>query len=187
MKRTIKLPDGSEYDPADFDGGYTEWVELDHKMVKDSDGFETDYTLWYNEYTDKYVCIFGDRDVYYPENSEWDIECENEDEAREWFDSYTGFDDEDDIESAECIECSDLGATDVVDIMYNEFPKASFIEEAPDPDYPDKIQLKFDFTSWPADIGRCYDFWKDKGLRPHEDFFFSHYTFVIIVDEDETM
>ena len=86
-----------DYDPSDYEGGYTEWDLLDKKSVRDSDGFFTDYTLWYNEFTDMYVCIFGDSDIYYPENADYDAEFETEDEAREWFDSYSGFEDDDDI------------------------------------------------------------------------------------------
>ena len=91
----------STYDdrsPEDFAGGYTEWQLVDVKSVKDWDDFWTDYTLWYNEYTDRWVCIFGDRDIYYPENTDYDAEFEDESEAREWFDLYQGAE-EDDIYS----------------------------------------------------------------------------------------
>lgn len=86
------LPDGSYYDPEDYEGGYTEWDLIEKKDVMDSDGFWTEYTLWHNEFNDQWVCIFGDSDIYYPENSDYDAEFEDEDEAREWFDSYEGFD-----------------------------------------------------------------------------------------------
>lgn len=88
------LPDGSYYDPEDYEGGYTEWNLVEKKDVVDSDGFWTEYTLWYNEFNDQWVCIFGDSDIYYPENSYYDAEFEDEGEAREWFDSYNGFADD---------------------------------------------------------------------------------------------
>ena len=79
-----------------------EWDLIDVKPVKDWDGFYTDYAMWYSESQDKYIFIFGDSDVYTPENSDWDWECDSEDEANEWFNNYEGFDD--DIDSATDIE-----------------------------------------------------------------------------------
>lgn len=98
---TRTLPDGTEYDPEDYEGGYTEWEMIDTKQVKDSDGFWTDYTMWYNEFTDTYCFTFGDKDIYYPENADWDWECENEDEAWEWFNDYNGFEDEDEYDDSD--------------------------------------------------------------------------------------
>lgn len=68
------------------------WTELDHKSVPDSDGFDTDYTL----YTDgqKFVCIFGDKEIYLPDDGEFDYETENEEDAREWFKNCTGIGDD---------------------------------------------------------------------------------------------
>lgn len=70
------------------------WEEIASKSVMDADGFYTDYTLWYNTASDEYVCIFGDKDIYDPTNYDADAEFDNEDEAREWFDSYNGFEDD---------------------------------------------------------------------------------------------
>ena len=95
---TRTLPDGTEYDPEDYADGYTEWEMVDTKQVKDSDGFWTDYTMWYNQFEDMYCFTFGDKDIYYPENADWDWECENEDEAWEWFNDYNGFEDEDEYD-----------------------------------------------------------------------------------------
>lgn len=79
---------------SDFDdfGEYNEegeWQMIDHKKVDDFDGFVTDYSLWYNPVTDQYVTIFGDNEFYTPENSDVDMEFDNEEEAHEWFDSYS--------------------------------------------------------------------------------------------------
>lgn len=95
-----------DFNPEDYEGGYSEWFLIDTKRVLDFDGFWTEYSLWYNEFTDRFVCIFGDTDIYYPENADYDMEFEDEDEAREWFDSYEGAEDED-IESAETIQSED--------------------------------------------------------------------------------
>ena len=58
----------------------------------------TDYTMYMNINTGEYVFILGDKDIYTPEDGNFDWECETEEEAREWFDSYTGF--EDDMDEA---------------------------------------------------------------------------------------
>ena len=72
------------------------WKEVKSKSVPDSDGFSTDYTM----YTDgeKFVFIFGDRDLYNPDNTDFDWEVDTKGEADEWFDNYEGFaeDEEDD-------------------------------------------------------------------------------------------
>ena len=51
--------------------------------------------MYRNKETGEYVFVFGDNDYYSPEDGDYDYECETEDEAYEWFDSYTGFDDGD--------------------------------------------------------------------------------------------
>lgn len=114
--KSAKLPDGTEYNPEDYAGGYTEWEEIDSKMVRDSDGFWTDYTLWHNPFTDEYVCTFGDKDIYYPENAEYDAgPFETLDEAHEWFDDYDEeelFSDEDfgdPVDSSTKVECAVFG------------------------------------------------------------------------------
>ena len=65
------------------------------KSVYDADGFTTDYTMYYDSGEDKYVMVFGDSDIYSPEDEEFDAEFEDEDTAREWFDNYEGFTEED--------------------------------------------------------------------------------------------
>ena len=67
------------------------------KTVLDSGGWRTDYTMYYDWEDDKYIFIFGDNDVYDPTNESPDWECDTEAEANEWFDNYTGFDDEEDF------------------------------------------------------------------------------------------
>lgn len=73
---------------------YYEFIKS--KSVKDMDGFNTDYTMYKDVVTDKYVFVFGDNDIYGPEEGYFDWECDTEAEAEEWFNSYNGFDDEDD-------------------------------------------------------------------------------------------
>lgn len=75
MKRCIE---------ADTSSGYT---KVFHKMVEDYDGFMTDYT-GYEKPDGTYGFIFGDNDLYGPEDKNWDFECDTYEEAVEWFDSY---------------------------------------------------------------------------------------------------
>lgn len=76
-----------------------DWAFVKSKSVKDYDGFWTDYSLWVEiengKPTTHYVAIFGDNDLYNPENSDWDWEADSAEEAQERFDNYTGFEDED--------------------------------------------------------------------------------------------
>lgn len=85
--------DDEEYDP-EFDSTEDDWEQLDQKSVRDSDGFLTDYTLYRNTETGLYVCIFGDSDLYRPEDGYFDFETDNYDEAIDWFNTYS-LDDED--------------------------------------------------------------------------------------------
>lgn len=101
---------------------FKKYFEVQSKEVKDSDGYLTEYTMyeeyvipstkdWYNflknykngtglpeEWFSKYVFVFGDRDLYDPNDGydEFDWECESENDAEEWFNDYNGFEDDDD-------------------------------------------------------------------------------------------
>ena len=79
------------------------WICLDIKHVRDSDGMLTDYALYTTKDEDKYICMFGDADVYAPDAMYADAEFDTEDEALEWFENYVGpgDEDEDDIYSSE--------------------------------------------------------------------------------------
>lgn len=67
------------------------WQQLETKEVIDSDGFATEYSLWHNNDDDTYICIFGDSEIYTPDDSYPDAEFDTEKEAYEWFNSYEGF------------------------------------------------------------------------------------------------
>ena len=70
----------------------SEYTRVSSKSVEDSDGFMTDYT-WYKTADGNNIFIFGDNEVYTPENTDWDWEEEDDEAAQDWFDSYTGFGD----------------------------------------------------------------------------------------------
>lgn len=70
-----------------------QWEQVKTKRVKDSDGFLTDY-VWYTN-GEKHIFMFGDSDIYEPDEDYADWVAETPTEAQEWFDSYTGFQDDD--------------------------------------------------------------------------------------------
>lgn len=78
------------------------WEMIRSKSVEDSDGFLTDYTMWSNKDGSKYVFVFGDNDLYSPNNTDWDWECDTYEEAKEWFEGYDNewpeYDDEIDLD-----------------------------------------------------------------------------------------
>lgn len=87
----------ASYDPDwdDEESSGDDFECIDSKYVRDSDGFLTEYSMYYDKVNDQYVFVFGDSDLYRPEDSDYDYECDTLDEAREWFDSYKGFEDKD--------------------------------------------------------------------------------------------
>lgn len=86
----------------------SKWEELRTKHVLDSDGLLTDYTLYVNSDGSQYICMFGDKDIYEPDPDYADWEGDSQEEAYEWFDSYSVGDDEysDDIYGAEATDSS---------------------------------------------------------------------------------
>lgn len=67
------------------------YVRIASKDIFDEDGFLTEYT-WYavveGEDVVNYVFVYGDSEIYYPEDGWYDHECENYNVARNWFDKY---------------------------------------------------------------------------------------------------
>ena len=74
----------------------SEYTYIKSKEVLDFDGFNTEYTMYYDEVMDRYVFVLGDSDMYDPNDGyvNFDYECDTEREANEWFSSYEGFDDD---------------------------------------------------------------------------------------------
>jgi len=94
LDRYSRTVESAERVCGDSDIDSDQYELIDKKSVMDSDGFYTDYCLYYDVLNDRYVTVFGDSDIYRPEDEDFDMECETEAEAREWFDSYHGFDEE---------------------------------------------------------------------------------------------
>ena len=82
---------------GDIDSENTAYEYIRRKSVLDSDGFITDYTWYKDKNTGLNVFVFGDNEVYTPDAGYFDYETESDDEAEEWFNSYNGFADEDDL------------------------------------------------------------------------------------------
>ena len=70
------------------------WKLIDTKQVYDADGFLTDYS-WYEDSDGTHVMVFGDSDIYTPDDEYFDMTFDSEEAAREWFDNYKGIMDED--------------------------------------------------------------------------------------------
>ena len=75
---------------TDFDED--NFTEIASKTVEDSDGFLTDYTMYRDTETGEYVFVLGDKDAYGPEDGNFDWSCDTEEEAWDWFNSYTSLD-----------------------------------------------------------------------------------------------
>lgn len=75
-----------------FDDEYEEDSEYElvaSKNVEDYDGFMTEYSM-YKSADGKYVFVFGDSELYSPEDGDFDWECDDEESAWEWFNNYNG-------------------------------------------------------------------------------------------------
>lgn len=108
------------------------WICLDIKHVRDSDGMLTDYALYTTEDEDKYICMFGDVDVYPPDEMYADAEFDSEEEALEWFEDYTGPGDEDEDED------------EYYDVYHDVIDAAEELDEYEDEDDLDHPDQEFD-------------------------------------------
>lgn len=94
--------DFSDEEIASIMGGDTKdatndtYTFISSKSVPDSDGFQTDYT-WYRASDGTNVFVFGDNDIYKPEDEYFDHVEEDDSAAEEWFNSYQGFIEGDDM------------------------------------------------------------------------------------------
>ena len=115
------------YDDEELKDALTDvWEEISSKQVPDSDGFMTDYTMYRNINTCEYVFVFGDKDIYRPEDGYYDWECETEQEAEEWFDNYHGFEEsefDDFEESYEVDKVFSAACNNRMDYMKKGFEK----------------------------------------------------------------
>lgn len=107
LTEDIYEDDDGDYDDNEFekgrDGCYYKYISS--KSVYDSDGFTTDYTLYMkaepvkDRFDVSFVTVFGDSDIYRPDDGNYDYETDDLDNAIEWFDSYNGVEDDEFDES----------------------------------------------------------------------------------------
>lgn len=88
-----------------------EYTKLDTKNVLDSDGFSTEYTMYEYNGDDsskfKFIFMFGDTDLYEPNEDYADWACDTREEAIAWFNDYRGPGEDDDIYTATNIQASE--------------------------------------------------------------------------------
>ena len=84
---------GSYDDPEDEDEFKENWELIARRDIKDSDGFMTEYSL-YGSNTGRIVTVYGDSDLYRPENGDIDEEFDTLQEAEEFFYDFDPFGDE---------------------------------------------------------------------------------------------
>lgn len=111
------------------DNDVSQWTEVDSKEVLDSDGFTTDYT-WYTN-GEKHIFMFGDKEVYEPDEDYADWVTESEIEATDWFNSYEGFNE-------------DTPSWIDIDESFEESPtgNANFMNDGFDRVYGDGLELE---------------------------------------------
>lgn len=97
LKALIKANLDIELDSSNGSNVFTfitptnEWEFIKGKMIKDSDGFLTSYDWYRNTDSGLNIFMFG-ADEADPDYADW--ETESDTEAEDWFNSYTGFDEE---------------------------------------------------------------------------------------------
>lgn len=97
LKALIKADLDIELDSSNGSNVFTfitptnEWEFIKGKMIKDSDGFLTSYDWYRNTDSGLNIFMFGE-DEADPDYADW--ETESDTEAEDWFNSYTGFDEE---------------------------------------------------------------------------------------------
>lgn len=123
-----------------------EFEYIKSKVVNDTDGFLDDYTMYKRLSDGKYIMIFGDTDMYTPENTEPDAEFDTQREADEWFNSY-GED--------ESIDPEDLGLID--NISFDDVTKESKGKKLSDNKSlkEDKIEGKFSDMAGQIGLRTC--------------------------------
>lgn len=102
-----------------------EWEFIKGKMIKDSDGFLTSYDWYRNTDSGLNIFMFGEEEAD-PDYADW--ETESDSEAEDWFNSYTGFDEEELDESVKSSATAEVISKELKDAAYKLFktPKWGF-------------------------------------------------------------
>lgn len=129
----------------DEDGGY-DLIRI--KTIIDSDGFNTEYALYHDNQSGQYFTMFGDMDLYEPDIDYADAVFDSYREAKEWFDSYNGFEDEYDYNF------------DVDECVHKEMVLPSHVKKETNPkkdSYNDLEDIDFAYTDKDF-VKECKDF-----------------------------
>lgn len=102
-----------------------EWEFIKGKMIKDSDGFLTSYDWYRNTDSGLNIFMFGEEEAD-PDYADWKTESDSE--AEDWFNSYTGFDEEELDESVKSSATAEAISKELKDAAYKLFktPKWGF-------------------------------------------------------------
>lgn len=96
LDKDYKMNTKTQTEKLSIKEDFEPYTYVKSKTVYDSDGWTTEYTMYYDEVNDRYVFVFGDSDYYNPNDGyeEFDWECDTEREANDWFNNYNGFEDD---------------------------------------------------------------------------------------------
>lgn len=96
-----------------------DWEFVKGKMIKDSDGFITSYDWYRNTKDGRNIFMLGE-DEADPDYADW--ETDSEQEAKDWFASYNGYEDEEELdESVKSSATSEVVAKELKDAAYKLF------------------------------------------------------------------
>lgn len=116
-----------------------EWEFIKGKMIKDSDGFLTSYDWYRNTDSGLNIFMFGEEEAD-PDYADW--ETESDAEAEDWFKSYNGFNDEEELdESVKSSATAEVISKELKDAAYKLFktPKWGFESDKEIDDYINPI------------------------------------------------
>lgn len=130
LKALIKADLDIELDSTNGSNVFTfttptnEWEFIKGKMVKDSDGFLTSYDWYRNTDSGLNIFMFGEEEAD-PDYADW--ETESDSEAEDWFNSYTGFDEDDlDEDFTEDELDESVGSSGTTEVISNELKDAAY-------------------------------------------------------------
>lgn len=145
LKALIKADLDIELDSTNGSNVFTfttptnEWEFIKGKMIRDSDGFLTSYDWYRNTDSGLNIFMFGE-DEADPDYADW--ETESDAEAEDWFNSYNGFNDEEELdESVKSSATAGVISKELKDAAYKLFktPKWGFESDKEIDDYINPI------------------------------------------------
>lgn len=145
LKALIKADLDIELDSTNGSNVFTfttptnEWEFIKGKMIRDSDGFLTSYDWYRNTDSGLNIFMFGAEEAD-PDYADW--ETESDSEAEDWFNSYNGFNDEEELdESVKSSATAEAISKELKDAAYKLFktPKWGFESDKEIEDYINPI------------------------------------------------